>query len=200
MCSRMVKILESVTLILEAKFENSQGLFLKILSGVILNFSQPHSQNHTSCSLILNSFSKSYILRPHSCLRIWEFSRATLKKIFWGSSKNLKYLSYFWNIFYQFFKIFRGILEKPQKSCPHFCLKFLEFFRASFSKFINLFFKPQPQKFSKFFENPTLNLRSSQTFLKTQPSTSEIVIFQEWELEFSWSETSFYHPSVQLRN
>ena len=64
--------------------------------------------------------------------------------------------------------VFQGIFGKPQKSCPH-----------SYFKFSNLFSKPQPRKFSKFFENPTLNLKNSQTFLKTKPSTSEILKFQE---------------------
>ena len=51
----MVKILERATIILKAKFENFQGLFLKILSGVILNHPHPHSRNLTSCALIFTS-------------------------------------------------------------------------------------------------------------------------------------------------
>ena len=86
----MVKILESATLILEAKFENFQGLFLKILSGVISNHLTLILEILHPVPSFSPPFSKSYILRPHFPLRIWEFSRATLKKKeFRESLKNL---------------------------------------------------------------------------------------------------------------
>ena len=100
-------------------------------------------------------------------LRVFEGYPQT--KIFEDPQKKLKSLSYFLGTFYQFFEVFRGILEKPQKSCPHSHLEIWEFLRVR-SKYSQLFlatltskilkcfrnYNPQPQKPSKF-ENENEN-------------------------------------------